>query len=570
MRPLDWAVFSVALAYVVLYGMWRARGQQSVRNFVLAGRHVPWYAVGLSVMATQASAVTFISTTGQAYVDGMRFVQFYFGLPIAMIILAYTAVPLFRHANVLTAYEFLERRFDGRVRGLISGIFLLQRGLALSVTLYAPAVVLTVILGWPDWATTMLMGGLAVLYTTAGGAKAIAWSDLQQMIVMTLGLAAACISAIWLLPAHVPFAGALEIADAANRLNVITTTFDWNDRYNLWSGIIGGAFLALAYFGTDQSQVQRYLSGQSVQDSRRGLFLNAAAKIPMQLCILFIGVLVYVFYVFQPAPVSFQRLDQARLESSALSTEYAPVKSRYDTAFESRKNAAERLVASTSDAEAAAARRDFGDAQRLLDGARRDAARLAASAGGSGASDTNYIFLSFVTQQLPAGVVGLILAVVFGATMTSISGEMSALATVSVVDVYRRHVKAHGSDHHYLFASRLATAFWGIYAIVFAQFIKGVGSLVEAVNVLGSLFYGGMLGVFVLAFFFKRVTSRGALVGVVVGQVVIFACWKFTALAFLWYNVIGCAVVVVTGVVVSALGSEVPLAKSKVARIESE
>ena len=570
MRPLDWAVFSLALAYVVLYGMWRARGQQSVRNFVLAGRHVPWYAVGLSVMATQASAVTFISTTGQAYVDGMRFVQFYFGLPIAMFILAYTAVPLYRAANVLTAYEFLERRFDGRVRGLISGIFLLQRGLGLSVTLYAPAVVLTVILGWPDWATTILIGGLAVVYTTLGGAKAIAWSDLQQMIVMTLGLAAACLSAIWLLPAHVPFAGALDIASAANRLNVITTTFDWNDRYNLWSGIIGGAFLALAYFGTDQSQVQRYLSGQSVQDSRRGLFLNAAAKIPMQLCILFIGVLVYVFYVFQPAPVSFQRLDQARLESSTLSTEYAPLKSRYDTAFESRKNAAERLVVSTSEAEAEAATREFGDAQRQLDGARRDAARLAASAGGSGASDTNYIFLTFVTQHLPAGVVGLILAVVFGATMTSISGEMSALATVSVVDVYRRHVRAHGSDHHYLFASRLATAFWGIYAIVCAQFIKGIGSLVEAVNVLGSLFYGGMLGVFVLAFFFKRVTSRGALAGVLVGQLVIFACWKYTALAFLWYNVIGCAVVVVVAVIVSAVAPGVPLAKSAVAAGEPE
>ena len=570
MRLLDWAVFSLALAYVVLYGMWRARGQQSVRNFVLAGRHVPWYAVGLSVMATQASAVTFISTTGQAYVDGMRFVQFYFGLPIAMFILAYTAVPLFRGANVLTAYEFLERRFDGRVRGLISGIFLLQRGLGLSVTLYAPAVVLTVILGWPDWATTILIGGVAVFYTTLGGAKAIAWSDLQQMIVMTLGLAAACLSAIWLLPAHIPFGGALEIASAANRLNVITTTFDWNDRYNLWSGIIGGAFLALAYFGTDQSQVQRYLSGQSVKDSRRGLFLNAAAKIPMQLCILFIGVLVYVFYVFQPAPVTFQRLDQTRLESSTLSTEYAPVKSRYDTAFENRQHAAERLVASTSDADAAAAARDFGDAQRQLDGARRDAARLAASAGGSGASDTNYIFLTFVTQQLPAGVVGLVLAVVFGATMTSISGEMSALATVSVVDVYRRHVRAHGSDHHYLFASRLATAFWGIYAIVCAQFIKGIGSLVEAVNVLGSLFYGGMLGVFVLAFFFKRATARGALVGVVVGQLVIFACWKYTALAFLWYNVIGCVVVVVTAVIVSALAPEAGLTESTAARIEPE
>jgi SSS family transporter len=570
MRTIDWVVFCLVLASVVFRGMWRARGRQTVRGFMLAGRHVPWYAVGLSVMATQASAVTFISTTGQAYVDGMRFVQFYFGLPIAMVILAYTAVPLFRSANVLTAYEFLERRFDGRVRGLISAIFLLQRGLALSVTLYAPAVVLTVILGWPDWATTVLMGGLAVTYTTMGGAKAIAWSDLQQMIVMTLGLAAACISALWLLPPHVGFSGALSIASAANRLNVITTHFDWNDRSNLWSGIIGGAFLALAYFGTDQSQVQRYLSGHSVEDSRRGLFLNAAAKIPMQLFILFIGVLVYVFYVFQPAPMNFQRVDEARLESPAVAAQAAPIKSRYDSAFEARKGAAERLVASTSGADTAAAQHDFTTAQGDLDAARRDAAKLAASAGGSGASDTNYVFLTFVTQHLPMGVVGLVLAVVFGATMTAASAEMSALATVSIVDVYHRHVHGDKSEHHYLKATRLATAFWGLYAIIGAQFIKGIGSLVEAVNVLGSLFYGGMLGVFVLAFFFRQCTARGAFAGVVFGQLVIFGCWKYTSLAFLWYNVIGCVVVVATALVVSAVVPEVTPAKSRVASIESE
>lgn len=552
MRPLDWAVFCCALASVVIHGLWRARGHQSVRGFVLAGRRVPWYAVGLSVMATQASAVTFISTTGQAYVDGMRFVQFYFGLPIAMVILAYTAVPLFRAANVLTAYEFLERRFDSRVRALISAIFLLQRGLSLSVTLYAPAVVLTVVLGWPDWSTTMLMGGLAVLYTTMGGAKAIAWSDLQQMIVMTIGLVLAALSAIWLLPSHVAFAGALKVASAAHRLNVITTTFDWNDRYNLWSGIIGGAFLALAYFGTDQSQVQRYLSGHSLQDSRRGLFLNAVAKIPMQLGILFIGVLVYVFYVFQPAPLVFHPVDEARLQSAALAAAYAPIKARYDAAFDARRDAAERLVASAPGADAPA-RQAFGAAQARFDAVRRDAAALVASTGGSGASDTNYVFLTFVTQHLPLGVVGLVLAVVFGATMTAMSAEMSALAAVSVVDVYRRHVHRDGSDLHYLRASRLATAFWGAYAIVCAHFIKGIGSLVEAVNVLGSLFYGGMLGVFVLAFFFRRVTARGALVGVVVGQVVIFACWRYTSLAFLWYNVIGCVVVVATAVLVSAI-----------------
>ena len=557
MRTTDWLVFCAALGYVVLYGVWRARGKQSVRSFVVAGRQVPWYAVGLSIMATQASAVTFISTTGQAYVDGMRFVQFYFGLPIAMLILAYTAVPLFRAANVYTAYEFLERRFDARVRALVSGIFLVQRGLALGVTLYAPAVVLTVILGWPDWVTTLLMGGLAISYTTIGGAKAIAWSDLQQMAVMILGLAAAFASAVLLLPDHVSFNGAVELAAAAGRLNVVTTAFDWNDRYNLWSGLIGGAFLALAYFGTDQTQVQRYLSGESVRASRRGLMLNAVAKIPMQLCILFIGVMVFVFYVFEQPPLLFQRLEQARLESPELKEPYAALKERYDqcvrcqedgrrTRFEwrTRRRALGRVCGER-----------FQNRKPELEDVRREAAALAKATGGSGGSDTNYIFLTFVTQHLPAGLVGLVLAVVFGATMTAISAEMSALATVTIVDIYQRHVRRTGSDRHYLLVSRLATAFWGIYAIVCAQFIKGIGSLIEAVNVLGSLFYGGMLGVFVLAFFFKSVTARGALVGVVVGQAIIFACWKFTSLAFLWFNVLGCAVVVLTALLVSAVSA---------------
>ena len=553
MRGIDWVVFCAALAYVVLYGVWKARGTRSLGSFCVASHQVPWYAVGLSVMATQASAVTFISTPGQAYVDGMRFVQFYFGLPIAMVILAYTAVPLFHSSGVYTAYEFLERRFDARVRALISGIFLLQRGLALGVTLYAPAVVLTVILGWPDWATTLIMGGLAISYTTMGGAKAIAWSDLQQMTVMTLGLVAAFASAVFLLPGHVSFAGAWDLAAAAGRLNVVTTTFDWNDRYNIWSGIIGGAFLALAYFGTDQSQVQRYLSGQSVAASRRGLFLNAAAKIPMQLCVLFIGVMVFVFYLFQQPPLLFQRLEQARLESRAVEPAYAPLKQRYDAAFAARRAAAERILSDGGSGPNQSTTDSFRNANTQVEQVRREAQALAQKSGGSGASDTNYIFLTFVTEHLPAGVVGLLLAVMFGATMTAISAEMSALATVSIVDVYRRHVRRTASDGHYLGATRLATAFWGIYAIICAQFIKGIGSLIEAVNVLGSLFYGGMLGVFVLAFCFKNVNSRGAFYGVLAGEAVIFALWKFTNIAFLWFNVVGCIVVVITGIAVSML-----------------
>jgi SSS family transporter len=556
MRAADWIVFSSALTYIVVVGLWRGRASNSVNKYLLGGRELPWHVVGLSIMATQASAVTFISTTGQAYVDGMRFVQFYFGLPIAMAILAFTAVPLFRGAGVYTAYEYLEQRFDARVRALVSGIFLLQRGLALGITLYAPAVVLTVIFGWPDSITTLVMGGIAVFYTTTGGARAVAWSDAQQMLVMTLGLVAALACAILFLPDGVTFGDAMTLAGAADRLNVITTTFDWNDRYNLWSGVIGGAFLALAYFGTDQSQVQRYLTGRSVSESRRALFFNAAAKIPMQFFVLFIGAMVFVFYIYQKPPLLFQRTELARIASPALADRYGPIRQRYDSAFEARRRAADELL--RADAQGAAANADnprtqLVQGQQDMDAARRDAAALAARAGGGGSSDTNYIFLTFVTEHLPAGLVGLVLAVIFGATMTSISGEMSALATVSMVDLYKRHVKTSASDRHYLAVSRAATLFWGAYAVTCAHFVKGLGALIEVVNVLGSLFYGGMLGVFVLAFCFRRVTARGAFYGVLAGEAVIFACWYFTSIAFLWYNVIGCLVVVLAGVAISAL-----------------
>lgn len=543
---VDWIVLPGALAIIALVGLWRGRSANTVNRYLLAGRELPWYVVGLSIMATQASAVTFTSTPGQAYVDGMRFVQFYFGLPIAMLILSYSAVPLFRKAGVYTAYEFLEKRFDARVRALVSGIFLLQRGLALGITLYAPAVVLTVIFGWPDWITTVVMGGIAVAYTTKGGVKAIAGSDVTQMAVMTLGLIAALLSAVLLLPAHVTFGGATTLADAMGRLNVITTDFSWADRYNLWSGLIGGAFLALAYFGTDQSQVQRYLTARSVTEARRGLLFNAAAKIPMQLMVLFIGAMVFVFYIYEKPPVLFQRTELARIQAPAVAAEFAPIQERYDRAFEARRAAADDVLRGASAGGLKAADQD-------MNAARRDAAALAVRSGGSGSSDTNYIFMTFVTQHIPAGLVGLILAVVFGATMAAISAEMSALATVSVVDIYKRHIRTGASDHHYLNASRMATLFWGVYAVIAAQLIKGIGALIEVVNVVGSLFYGGMLGVFVLAFFFRRVGARAAFYAVLLGEAVIFACWYYTSIAFLWYNVIGCVVVVLSALAMSAL-----------------
>ena len=542
MRPLDWIVMFGWLAFIVSYGLYRGRGSTTVDKYMLAGRSMPWYAMGLSIMATQASAITFISTTGQSYVDGMRFVQFYFGLPLAMIILCATAVPIFHRANVYTAYEYLERRFDGKTRALVSGIFLLQRGLASGLSLYAPSVVLSVVLGLPDQLTTILMGVLVIIYTTMGGIKAVTWADVQQMMLIFLALILSMFMAVHLMPASVSFRDAVSLAGAAGRLNAVNLNFDWNDRYNIWSGLIGGMFLMLAYFGCDQSQVQRYLTGKSIAQSRLSLIFNAMAKVPMQAFILFIGAMVFVFFVFEKPPLLFQPVELKKIQAHA---GYTAVESRYNDAFERRKSAARQYLATKDETSRAAYRQAQSDFVK----AHQDGENLV----GGGFNDTNYIFLSFVTRYLPAGVVGLIIAVIFSAAMSSTSGEINSLATVTVIDVYQRHVHKTGSDHHYLTASKLATVFWGIYAIGFAQFGKNFGALIEAVNMVGSLFYGGLLGVFILAFAFKHVGPNGAFYGVLLGEAAIFAAAVFTKISFLWYNVIGAVVVVAAALAITAV-----------------
>ncbi len=549
MRPLDWVVMFSWLTFIVSYGLYRGRGSTTVNKFLLAGKTMPWYAMGLSIMATQASAITFISTTGQSYTDGMRFVQFYFGLPIAMVILCATAVPIFHRANVYTAYEYLEKRFDSKTRALVSAIFLIQRGLAAGLSLYAPAVVLSVILGWPDRLTTVMMGALVVTYTALGGIKAVTWADVQQMTLILCGLVVALVMAIHLMPANVSFAGAGSLAGAAGKLNAVNLNFDWNDRYNVWSGLIGGMFLMLAYFGCDQSQVQRYLTGKSIEQSRLSLIFNAMAKIPMQFFILFIGAMVFVFFIFEKPPVLFQPVELSRVRTDP---RYPAVERRYEQAFAERKDAAEQyLQAKRSGDEAAkqATLTRYQNSQRELVGAHAAGEQLV----GKDFHDTNYIFLSFVTKYLPAGIVGLIVAVIFSAAMSSTSGEINSLATVTVIDIYRRHVKKNASDRHYLLASRFATVFWGLYAVAFAQYGRNFGALIEAVNIVGSLFYGGLLGVFVLAFFFKNVGANGAFFGVLAGEAAIFAANIFTKISFLWYNVVGCVVVIVVGVLVSRM-----------------
>jgi SSS family transporter len=542
MRPLDWVVLFGWLVVLVSYGLWRGRGSDNTQQFLLAGRTMPWYAMGLSIMATQAGAITFISLPGQAYGDGMRFVQVYLGLPIAMVILAATVVPIFHRAKVYTAYEYLEQRFDAKTRALVTLVFLIERGLQAGVALSAPAIVLSVMLGWEFRLTTLIMGGLVILYTTLGGIKAVTWADVPQMMLLFASLILALFLAVHLLPPDVSFLDAARLAGMAGKLNAITTEFKWGDRYNLLSGLIGGAFLALAYFGCDQSQVQRYLTGKSIGQSRLSLLFNAMAKLPMQFFILFIGAMVFVFFLFERPPVVFHPSAMANVQQRA---EFAPIESRYNQAFDDRKAAALRWRDSAGDTRSAAMA-DFRVAQTRLDAARADARKL------TGENDQNYIFLTFVTKHLPIGVVGLVLAVIFTAAMSAISGEINSLATVSVIDVYRRHIRREASDRHYLNASRIATAFWGLFAMSFAMFVTGFGALIEAVNQVGSLFYGGLLGVFVLAFGLKHVRGTAAFIGVIAGELVIFAFAKFTSVAFLWYNVIGCVVVIAVALAIQA------------------
>jgi len=538
MRLLDWVSLVLTLAALVGYGLYRSRGSKSVSDFFLAGRNLPWYAMGLSIMATQASAITFISTTGQAYVDGMRFVQFYFGLPVAMVILSATAVPIFARAKVFTAYEYLEQRFDAKTRALGSAIFLIQRGLGVGVAIAAPSIVLSVIFGWDDRITTLVIGLVIILYTTFGGILAITWADVLQMSVIFCALIFALVMILSLLPPGISFLGAVRLAGAAGRLNAIDLHFDWNNRYNVWSGLIGGTFLSLSYFGTDQSQVQRYLTGKSVAQSKLSLLFNGMAKVPLQFFILFVGAMVFVFYLFEAPPALFQK---PALEKARQSAAWPEAESRYREAFTQRRDAAFAVAKSGTAIPA------FRKAQQNFDIARQQAIQIAEqSQGGTKYNDTNYVFLTFVTRHLPVGLVGLIIAVIFAAAISSSSGEINSLATVSVIDIYKRHFRPAATDAHYLTVSRIVTAFWGLYAMFFAQYGKNLGSLVEVVNLVGSLFYGSLLGVFALAFFTTRVTGTAAFWGMLAGEAAIFGAFLFTNISFLWYNVIGSVVVILT------------------------
>jgi Na+/proline symporter len=499
-------------------------------------------------MATQASAITFIGTTGQGYSDGLRFVQFYFGLPIAMVLISVFAAPFFYRSGVYTAYEYLEKRFDGKTRTLASLIFLIQRGLGVGLALYAPAIVLSTILGWRESTTIGTMGVLVVAYTVIGGIKAVMWTDAQQMLVMFVGIFVAFFSAVWGLPDGVSFGDALSLAGQADKLRAVTLDFNWDDRYNLWSGLIGGTFLALAYFGTDQSQVQRYLTAKSLTDSRVSLLMNALIKVPLQFTILLTGAMVFSFFIFVEPPVLFNNA-AAAVTAERQPERLAAIEREYAAAFAARRESAIRWTGSGVRGDGIA----YREADQRLQEIRGRATTLATEATGDTYNDTNYIFLTFVIRHLPAGLVGLIIAAVFAAAMSTISAELNSLATATVIDHYARYLNPGAADQHYAWASRGATAFWGLYATFFAGFGDQLGSLIEAVNFVGSLFYGSMLGMFVLAFAPWRANGNGAFAGALAGLAAVAWTSVYTDITFLWFNVIGCVITVAVGLAVSRI-----------------
>jgi SSS family solute:Na+ symporter len=554
MTATDWIILTLTLAAIVGYGLYKSRGANTLTGYLLAGRSMPWYAVAFSIMATQASAITFLSTPGQAYADGMRFVQYYFGLPVAMVIISISAVPLFRRLNVYTAYEYLEHRFDLKTRTLTSVIFMIQRGLGAGMTIYAPSLILSVMLGWDPRVTSAVIGGAIIVYTTTGGVKAVSWTHLQQLSIIMLGMLLAFIVAVTMLPDDISFTDALRVAGGLGRLNVVDFSFDWNNRYNFWSGLIGGMFVALAYFGTDQSQVQRYLTGASVKQSRMGLMFNGLAKVPMQFFILLIGVMVFVFYQFVPPPLFFNPVELNRLRNSPSSARVAELEQEHAAAH-AEKAAALRSYLHAKDnpqlSSLAAARADLELAERRAASIRGEAARLVTNTNpAADPTDTNYVFLEFILHQLPVGVVGLLIACVFAASMSSGSGELSALATTTVVDVYQRHVRPDAPERRVMTVSRISMAAWGAYGIFFAQFATRLGSLVEAVNILGSLFYGTMLGIFLLAFYFKKIGGTATFTAAILGEGIVLYFFIWTGISWLWYNVIGCASVVLIATIV--------------------
>jgi SSS family solute:Na+ symporter len=544
MSTLDWIVLVGTLVSMIAYGLYKGRGQSGARSYLLADKQMPWYVVLLGIMATQASAITFLSAPGQAYTDGMRFVQYYFGLPIAMVVICITFIPAFQRLNVYTAYQYLEERFDRKTRLLTALLFLLSRGLSTGISIYAPAIILSSIFGWNIYLTNIITGGLLIIYTYTGGAKAVAHTQKLQFLIILASMGLAGYLVVHLLPEGVGMTDALYVAGKAGKLNVITTGFNWKDRYNIWSGVIGGFFLALSYFGTDQTQVSRYMTGKGIRESKLGLLINGLVKIPMQFLILLIGALVFSFYSFRAAPLCFNTAAYNSFKAhepqkaAELETQYATLHQQYETQAITIVQQHKKEQATDQTLHQFAQTRQ--QAQAL-----RDSVTLMLSNKEYSAdrNDTNYIFLYFVKNTLPKGVVGLLFAVIILASWGSISAALNSLAASSLMDI---HVQSGAvmPENKQLLYGRLHTLGWGIFSICVAMFATKMGSLIEAVNILGSLFYGTILGIFLVAFYVKRAKGEAVFLAAIIAELCIVAIYIFDIVSFLWLNVIGALIVV--------------------------
>ncbi|MEC9301773.1 MAG: sodium:solute symporter [Acidobacteriota bacterium] len=557
MHLVDWFIVAAYLIWVVYDGLKRTKASSAIEGYFLANRSLPWWAVGLTVMATQMSAITLVGTTGQGYADGMRFVQFYFGLPVAMIILSLTLVPFFYRAKVYTAYEYLERRFDVRTRTLASLLFLMSRGLQAGVIIAAPAVILSIVLGFNLTLTIIAIGLPTTLYTMFGGVQAVTWADVKQMVVIVAGLVAVVFALVLGLPEDVGLGEALHIAGATGRLTTIDFQFDLNETYTFWSGLIGGLFLMLGYFGCDQSQVQRYLTAESIKAGRHSLLMSAFVKIPLQALILLTGVLVFTFYLFQTPPMLFNPVHEAEMQTSSRAAEWTALDTEFQNVLDVRRAAVRDAVTARRTGDPAATRvaqAAFVEHQQNLTTIRGRAVSLVKEVTHDDSyNDVNYVFPTFVTTELPIGLVGLIVAAIFAAAMSSIAAELNSLSTSTVIDMYRRHIRTDASDQHYLRVSKIVTGFWGLFASIVAVYAANLGSLIEVVNRFGSFFYGSLLGVFILAVGTRRATSPGAVWGLVGGMVTVTYVAVTSSISFLWLNVVGATAVVVVGMAISTL-----------------
>lgn len=553
MHPLDWAVLIGTLAFIVLYGVWKSRKAaiSDPDDFLAGKRDLPWWTIGLSIMATQASAITFLSTPGQAYADGMQFVQFYLGMPIAMLFLAFFVLPIYYKLRVTTAYEYLEQRFDLRMRSLTAILFLIQRGMAAGISILAPSIILCAVFGWNLALTNFFMAVFVVIYTTTGGSAAVSRTQELQMTVMLGGLVLAFFLILNELPHGMGVSEAWQIAGATGKTQMLDWTFNWNDRYNVWSGVLGATFLFLSYFGTDQSQVGRYLSGKTLRESRIGLIFNGFIKIPMQMLVLSVGVMVFVFYQFNQPPLHFNQADRAKLVGTPNAAAYAKLESADAQIFGEKQQALVTLQKARQMDDEAMSQTAISQLQALE--SRRTELRaqsktLLQSAGVSGdANDKDYVFINFVLEHIPVGLVGLMLAMIFCASWSTTASELSALSATLVSDIYRRSLAPGKSDAHYLRASKVATVLWGGFIVAFAIFASLSENLIQAVNMIGSMFYGTILGIFFTAFFLKSVKGRAVFIAAIITEIIVLICFWLNKDAFLWYNPLGCGLVMGIG-----------------------